>query len=244
MNAVDKGRVSGLAEMNIPCTKEHGAWVMFAIAFVTGMVKAGSMEALSLIVFVSMALFLMAKAPVATFFRRGDRSVLPFVALYLALGSAGCLYSIVKKPDLIFLYGAGIVLVILYFLFGRKSLPVLSEASAMATMGLVASIAASIGSEIVSHLYLWFMFFLFYLASSFRVRLTMKKYRVIGGAYSCLMVLLSGVMAFKGELMFLAFLPLMEDFYAALRGGREEFKRIGIIETVKSVIFALAVIIL
>lgn len=230
--------------MKIPYTKEHGAWVMFAIAFVTGTAKAGSIGAVNLIVFISLAFFLMAKAPMASLLRRGDKNGLPFIFLYIILGAFGCLYSIIRHTDLIFLYSAGVILIILYFIFGRKGLPVLSEASAMAIMGLVAAISASVSNGIQPKLYLWLMFFVFYLASSFRVRLTMKKYRVISGLYSGLILLLSSIMVFLGEPLFLSFFPLIEDLYSAAKGTREEFKRIGIIETIKSAVFALLVIIL
>ena len=228
--------------MKIPYTKEHGAWVMFGIAFITGTAKAGMITAVGLIVFLSLALFLMAKAPVATLLRRGEKSGLPFIALYIILGSAGCIYSIIRKPDLIFLYGAGVCLIILYFIFGRKSLPVLSEASAMAIMGLVASIAASLNSDVPGQLYLWVMFFVFYFASSFRVRFTMMKYRIISGVYSSLILLLSVIGAYTGRAIFISFLPLFEDLYSSVKGKKEEFKRIGIIETLKSIVFAALII--
>lgn len=230
--------------MKIPYTKEHGAWVMFAIAFVTGTAKAERVDEVNLVLFLSMALFLMAKAPVSGFLRTSDKSGLPFIALYGALGAAGCLYSILRQPDLLVLYLAGLVLIFLYFIFARKGFPVLSEASAMAIMGLVAGISSSIGGDILSKLSLWLMFFLFYLASSFRVRLMMKKYRTIAVVYSSLMLLLSGVMTALGRSVFIAFLPLLEDLFAAQRGRKEEFKRIGIIETVKSIVFALLIIVI
>lgn len=229
--------------MKIPYTKEHGAWVMFAIAFITGTAKAGRIESLNIVVFISLAFFLMSKAPVASLLRRGNKSGLPFIFFYIVLGASGCIYSVIKNTDLIFLYTVGVILIILYFFFGRRSLPVLSEASAMAIMGLVASISASVSSEMLPKLYLWPMFFAFYLASSFRVRLTMKHYRIISGAYSGLILSLSGIMVFTGKPLFLSFFPLIEDLFSAIRGTKEEFKRIGIIETVKSAIFALLVII-
>lgn len=224
-------------------TKEPGTWVMFVIAFITGIVKAGRADIATIIVFISLSLLLMLKAPLSAFFKRKDPDILPSIVLYSAVGSAGCLYSIIKQPSMIFLYAAGLVLVLPYFVFLRKGLPVLSEMCGMAVMGLVAGIAASIGSQIYPNLYLWGMFFVFYFASSFRVRLTIKKYRVMCVAYSGIVLLASILFAVAGHIwMYISFLPLAEDIYAAAVNKKESFKHLGIASTIKAIIFALLII--
>lgn len=215
---------------------------MFAIAFITGVVKAGRIDSATLIVFVSLSLFLMSKAPVAGFLRNKEKSLLPSIFFYIIAGSAGSLYSILKQPSLILLYVSAVIFIIPYFLFARKGSPVLSEASGMAIMGLVACIAASIGSEIPPNLYLWPMFFFFYFASSLRVRFTIKKYRVISGLYSGIVLLASAIMVYMGRMIFISYLPLIEDIYAALTGKKDDFKRLGIIETIKSIAFAILIL--
>lgn len=230
--------------MKIALTKEPGTWIMFAIAFITGAAKAGRVDSVTIVVFVSLSLFLMAKAPIASFLRNKDKSIIPTIILYIVAGSSGSLYSILKQPALILLYGCAIILIIAFFLFGRKGSPLLSEASGMAIMGLVACIAASLGGEISANLYLWLMFFVFYFASSLRVRFTIKKYRILSGIYSGLILLLSAFMVYMGRWIFLSFIPLVEDSYSALTGKREDFKRLGIKETIKAIVFALLVIII
>lgn len=229
--------------LKLTYTKEPGTWVMFVIAFITGAAKAGRIDIKTIIVFISLSLLLMLKAPLSVFFKRKDPDSLPPIILYSVIGSAGCLYSIIKQPPIIFLYAAGLTLMLPYFVFLRKGLPVLSEACGMAAMGLVASIAASIGNRIYPNLYLWGMFFAFYFASSFRVRFMINKYRVLSGVYSGLIMLFSAVMAYAGKWMFVAFLPLIEDIYAAITGKRDDFKKLGIIETIKSVAFAFLLVV-
>lgn len=228
--------------MKIPFTKEPGSWVMFGIAFVTGAAKANEISCMTFVILVSLSLLLMAKAPLSILLKRRDRDIVLPLTGYILIGSAGCLYSIIKQPQLIALYAAGAILVSLYFTLGRKDFPVLSEASGMAIMGLAAAIAASAGNDISSKLYLWPVFFLFYLASSFRVRFAMMRYRIISGIYSGILIVASGIMAYAGRLVFLSFLPLAEDIYSAITGRKEDFKRLGIIETIKSVIFGLILI--
>lgn len=215
---------------------------MFGIAIVAGAAKANGISCMTFVVLFSLTLFLMAKAPLSILLKRRDRDIILPLTCYILIGSAGCLYSIIKQPQLIVLYASGAILVSLYFILGRKGFPVLSEASGMAIMGLAAAIAASAGNDISSKLYLWPMFFLFYLASSFRVRFAIMRYRIISGIYSGLLIATSGIMAYAGRLVFLSFLPLAEDVYSAITGKKEEFKRLGMIETIKSVIFGLILI--
>lgn len=215
---------------------------MFGVAFITGAIKAESLTALTIIVFISLSLLLAAKTPASGFLKRREKAVLYSMVIFLLPGLSGCLYSAVKQPSLIFLYAAGMALLILYFILLRKGFPFISEACGMAIMGLVAGIAASVNGEIMPNLYLWFMFFAFYLSSSFRVRLTIARYRLISGIYAALMLFLAGLMALTGRLIFMSFLPLIEDVYSSVRGKKESFKSLGIISTIKAVVFALLLI--
>ncbi|MEW6410457.1 MAG: YwiC-like family protein [Nitrospirota bacterium] len=233
-----------MGSLNIPYTREPGSWIIFAIAFVTGTVKAGRIDLTSIILLISLALFLMAKTPFSNILKKKGRSELAFILLYITIGSLGCLYSISIQPSMLFLYIAGIILISLYFIFGRKGFLLLSEASGMATMGLVSAIAAGVGGEILSKIYLWPMFFIFYFASSLRVRFAITKYRLLSRIYSGIILTVSGVMIYTGKLIFLSFLPLLEDFYSALKVKKEGFKRLGVLETIKALIFAFILILI
>lgn len=223
-------------------TKEPGTWVMFAIAFVTGAIKTGTPDFIALLVFVSLTLFLLAKAPLASFLKSRDKGLLPLVIAFAAGGIAAGVYPVMTRPHLVLLYAAAAVLILFFFIFLKKGLPLLSDACGMAIMGDVACMAASINSSIQPNLYLWLFFFAFYFASSFRVRFTIRRYRVLSGVYSGLIVFAGLVMALEGRLLFLSFLPLVEDVYAALSGRRDDFKTLGIIETAKSILFAVILI--
>lgn len=229
--------------MRLSYTKEPGTWVMFAIAFITGAIKAGRVDHVTVAAFVSLTLFLMAKGPVSSYLKNKDKGLLPSVVAFIVIGSAGSLYSILRQPYLTVLYGSAAVLIILFFFFLRKGFPLLAEACGMAIMGIVAGIAASLNGVIMLNLYLCLMFFVFYLASSLRVRFTIRKYRVLSGVYSGLIIAFSAVMVYTGNWMFVAFLPLIEDIYAAITGKRDDFKKLGIIETIKSVAFAFLLVV-
>ena len=217
---------------------------MFGIAFITGAIKADRITALTIIVFISLSLFLTAKTPASNFLKRREKSVLYSMGIFLLPGSFGCLYSALKQPFLIFLYMPGMILLVLYFVLLRKGFPTLSEACGMAIMGLVASIAASVARGTASFFYLGLMFFSFYLASSFRVRFAVPRFRMISGIYSGIALLVSIIMVSAGRLIFLSFLPLTEDVYSSLKGKKESFKSLGIISTIKAIVFALLLIVL
>lgn len=219
-------------------TKEPGTWVMFVIAFIAGAIKAEKIDHITVITFISLSLFLMAKGPVASYLKKKDHGLRWSIGIYILLGFAGTLYSVLSQPYLVILYGAAFVLIIFFFFFLRKGFPLFSEVCGMAIMGIAAGIAASINGAILPNFYLCLVFFVFYLASSFRVRFTIKKYRVFSGVYSGLIILFSVVMVSTGNRIFVAFLPLIEDIYASITGKRDDFRRLGIIETLKSVVFA------
>lgn len=224
--------------MKLFYTKEPGTWVMFVIAFITGAIKAGSMDHVTVITFVSLSFFLMAKGPVASYLKKKDQAFLSSIVIYILIGSAGSLYSVLSRPYLVILYGAAFVLIVFFFFFLRKGFPLPAEVCGMAIMGIAAGIAASINGAILPNLYLSMIFFVFYIASSLRVRFTIKKYRVLSGVYSGIIILFSAAMIYTGNRLFVAFLPLIEDVYAAITGRKEDFRRLGIIETIKSVVFA------
>jgi hypothetical protein len=224
-------------------TREYGSWVMCSVSFIAGTVKAGQISGLTAVVFFSIGLLLMAKAPAERLLRRPDSLAWRSLFIFAVPALAGVVYSVFRQQSLVYLYLCGVGVLVLYVLIRGKGYLVAEEAAGMAVMGLVAAIAASLGGEVASHLYLWPLFFAFYFSSSLRVRVVKPLYRVLGGVYSGALLLSGVVLAFVGNYMMLAFLPLLEDLYAALRGRKEPFKRLGIIESIKAVVFAVLVII-
>ncbi len=237
-----------LAKRALPYTREPGSWVMFLMAFAAGTAVGGRLVTMSVIVFVSMALMLLARTPVFHMVRGRKWEFLPDVALLVLPALVGIFYSAWLYPALGLLYAAGAPLFALaYYFEGRRGKlpPVFAEACGMAIMGLVAAIASSVTGGIGRHLYLWAVFSLFYFASSFRVRYAnFPGYRRIGALYCGLLITGGVAAAWLGHPVFLAFLPLAEDFYSALRpGGRKlKFRQIGLISTVKALVFAAIVV--
>lgn len=225
-------------------TKEPGTWVMFLTAYITGFIKGGRASWLPVIVFISLSLLLMAKAPVSVFLKRREQDALYSAGFLLLPAFLGCLYSAVKQPLLIFFYAVGTVLLISYFVFLAKGFPVVSEGCGMAVMGLAAGVAAAAEGETALALCLSGMFFSFYLASSFRVRFSIPGYRITSGAYSGGVLIAAGIIASTGKPIFLSFLPLLEDVYSSFRGRKESFKRLGILSTLKTVAFAMLLVVL
>ena len=227
-------------------TKEPGSWVMFLAAFVSGAVVSGRFVTMSVIVFVSLALMLLAKSPVVSMFRGRKWGLLPDVSVMVLPALAGIFYSAWLYPPLAFLYGAGAALFALNYYFEthrKKFPPICAEACGMAIMGLMAAVAASVTGGIERHLYLWAVFSLFFFASSFRVRyFNFPKYRPAGAIYSGLLAAGGIAAAALGHPVFLAFLPLSEDFYRSMRPMKEKFKRIGLISSAKVLVFAALVI--
>ncbi len=229
-------------------TREPGAWVMLLVAFAAGTAVSGRFVTISVIVFFSLVLLLLAKSP-ALFMIRGRRwEFLPDMAALVLPAVAGIFYSAWLYPPLGFLYGAGAALVALNYHFGGKGgkfQHVFAEACGMAVMGLVATIASSLSGGILRHLYLGAFFFLFYLASSFRVRYAGSPgFRRIGMIYSALLVAGGIAAAALAHPAGLSFLPLVEDFYSSLKIGKQRpaLRRIGLISTAKALVFAVLIV--
>lgn len=231
----------------ISYTKEPGSWIMFVTAFAAGMWIGGGPRTITVIIFVSLSLFLLIKAPAVQMIRSGKPDPLPALAMLALPGAAGLAYSVWLYPPLSFLYTAGALLFALNYFFERKRgkpSQLYAQACGMAIMGEVAVISSSAAGAIEKHLYLWALFFLFYLASPFRVRFSsgVKKYRLIGGIYSGALLAGGVAGAALGYPALLAFLPLSEDVYSALTGRKFKLKQIGVISTIKTVIFAAVIV--
>ncbi len=225
-------------------TAEPGSWVMFLAAFAAGAAKAASFGIESATVLLTLFLFLLAKSPALKLIKNREPQAV-WSALVLGVPAiSGLVFSAMRGPFLLPLYAAGGALLALNLLSARRGHLLRAEAFGMAVMGLAAVMAESAGDGRPAGLYLWPIFFAFFFSSSFRVRLAVKKYRIIGALYAGAILTASAALALMGHLLFIAFSPLLEDFYSALKGGREKFREIGLKEAAKTAIFAAIVIML
>ena len=219
---------------------------MFLAAFAAGVLVSGGPRMITAIVFVSLTLLLLVKTPAVNMIRSSNLDRLPDLAMLALPGFAGLAYSAWLSPSLGLLYAAGALLFALNYYFGKdgkskKFPPIYAEGFGMAIMGQVAVISSSVTGGIGKHLYLWAMFSLFYFASCFRVRYPgLKRYRPIGAVYSGALLLAGLAGAALGHPVLLAFLPLAEDVWSAVkrREKKEKFRQIGLLSTAKVLVFA------
>ena len=241
-NAGASGRQKTLA-----WKKEPGAWVMFLAAFAAGTAVSGRFVTISAIVFFSLAFLLLAKSPLLSMIRGRRWEYLPDMAALVLPAAAGISYSAWLYPSLGLLYGAGAALMALNYYLDAGSgrfRHLYAEACGMAIMGLVATIASSVSGGISRHLVLGGAFFLFYFASSFRVRYAvLPGLRRIGMVYCALLVAGGIAAAAFSHPAGLAFLPLIEDIGASLKTGKRKLglKRIGLLSTAKVLVFAVLI---
>ncbi len=237
-----------------PYTKEPGPWIMFLAAYISGVFVAGGPRVITVIVLVSLSILLLIKSPVANMLRtrRAGQLFHSGLAMLALPAFAGLGYSLWLYPPLGLLYAAGALLLALnYYFEGKRTVfpPVYSEACGMAVMGLAAVIGASVAGGILKGLYLWPLFSLFYLASSFRVRYQgrkKKKYRKTGGMYSGALLFGGLAGAALGHMVLLAFLPLAEDVFSAVRqpGEKQKLRQIGMLSAAKVIVFSALVVLL
>ncbi len=235
-------------------TKEPGSWIMFLAACISGVLAAGGPRVITAIVFVSLSVLLLIKTPVVNMLRtrRAGQLFKSGLATLALPASAGLAYSIWLYPPLGLLYAGGALLLALNYYFEGKrtaSPPIFAEVCGMAVMGLVAVIGASLAGGISRYLYLWPLFSLFYFASSFRVRYQGRKqkiYRLAGGIYSGALLVSGLAAAALGHPVLLAFLPLAEDVFSAVRQPAEnkKLKQIGLLSAAKVIVFAALVVFL
>lgn len=241
------GKVQKSKSKNLSWKKEPGAWVMFLAAFSSGAAVSGRFVMVSAIVFFSLVLMLLAKSPLLSMIRGRRWEYLPDMAALVLPAAAGISYSAWLCPPLGLLYGAALGLMALnYYLEGRGK-RFLAEACGMAIMGLVAVIASSVSGGVTRHLFLGAAFFLFYFASSFRVRYaTFPGLRRTGLIYCSLLVAGGVAAALFSHPAGLAFLPLIEDIVASLKTVEQKQKpklrRLGLISTAKVLFFAVLIV--
>jgi hypothetical protein len=195
------------ARYRLSLSAEPGSWVMFIAAFAAGSAKAAGFGVVNLAVFFSLGLMLLAKPSASRVYKKNYGENLFTLVVLFVPAAAGLVYSAFLQPPLVPLYIAGALLFLLHIASFSRGRLVLSEAFGMALMGLSAYIAASMGGGIGSGIYLWPMFFVFYLASSFRVRLGIKRYRLVAILFNGAVLASSLFLAALGNLLFLAFLP-------------------------------------
>ncbi|MDA8173348.1 MAG: hypothetical protein M0018_02015 [Nitrospiraceae bacterium] len=238
---------------------EPGSWVMFLAAWWTGAavsaapaVSDGGAPAItpfSVLVFLAFcALLLIKPAAPAALKQRAFRPV-----LYMALPPLAVLAGAAwLKPSLASFYLAGGVLMAIYFFIERKS-HFYAEIAGMAVMGLAAAVSVAVNNwnavwndgGPLPGIRLGLLFFAFFLSSPLRVRLASPKYRKAAIVYSGVILACSISAGLSGHPVFFAFLPLAEDLFSAIRKRtKENFRAIGITESVKTVTFAILVAVL
>jgi len=237
----------------IPFPKEHGVWAMLFTSLAIGFAVAGRITGAGAGVCLSLSMLLMLKAPLREMFRgRRTPRLTAWALLYSFLGGLSILPFLPRvTPELAVLTGAVMGICVPVYLYGlarRREMQARFEIPAMALISLSAAFAyRSAGGEDGGLLLrLWLLCFLFYAASSFRVRSTPRSAtRIPGLAYTGVVLILAGGAALTGTLpplAALAFAPLLEDLWRGLRPRKESFSALGRIELAKTLVFAVLLV--
>lgn len=221
---------------------------MLAASIITGSAAAGSFNPTVLSTAAALSLLFMAKAPLKSILRNSpDKGAFAWLAGYVVAASLLIFPLLPHVPIQLAVVAAVVVIIVgpvyLLAMRDRKEMRLSSEIPAMAVISLAAPFAytAAGGESTGVMLSIWLLGLSYYAASSFRVR-TVPGSNLLKPALAYYAVLATGLtIAVIGgiipPLAAIAFLPLVENAFRALRPAREKISRLGRIELVKLAVF-------
>jgi hypothetical protein len=234
--------------MTIPFPKEHGVWAMLAVSVIIGSGAAGSFTTASAALSISLFFLLTSKAPIRSLLRGDDKNSIWWCLAYLTLSGLFMLPMIPLMSIDLFILTTAVMLpavpIYLYAMWKKREMRIGYEIPAMLLLALAApfAYAAAGGTQLKVMLILLALCFLYYAASSFRVRSTPgSKSLKAGLAYDTLLiagVAMAASSALIPPLAALGFLPILENAWRALSPKKEKLSQLGRVEVIKIVIFA------
>ena len=242
---------------DVPFPREYGSWGILITACVIGVFIQQDPSWTDLVFVAGICLVFMTKASLGAFIRR--RSPFSFILTfgYAATGLfllAPVLFRM-QKENVLFLSAVPLLTVIVYALsaYLHKERASVVEFFAMATLTLPVLFFSTAGSNgiDVSIAALWFLSFLYFSASIFKVKMLLFKKRFFRIANLVYLILVLAVIALfiYGNIVpwpaGAAFLPLLDNVYSTFHehNGKRNLKRIGVFELVKGTVFACILIV-
>ena len=242
---------------DVPFPREYGSWGILITSCIIGVFLQQHPSWIDLVSIAGIGMLFMTKASIAAFIRR--RTPLAFI-LTFGYAAAGLFLLApvllhMRIENILILSVVPLLTVTVYalsaYLHRERASPV--EFFAMATLTLPVlffSTAAhnAMNAEIAA---LWFLTFLYFSASIFKVKMLIVKkrfFRIANLVYLFLVFIVLSILIYGDIVPLLAgaaFLPLMDNVYStfAEHGGKRNLKRIGIFELVKGSAFACILIV-
>ena len=244
---------------DIPFPKEYGSWGILITSCVIGIGLQHNPARDTLTTLASLAgiaALFATKASIGAAVRRRSAGMLVFTLAYAGAGLALLVPALsrLSSGHILGLAAVPSITVAVYVLsaYLHRERAAVVEYSAMATLTLPVLFFYVTRTDTISMaiLSLWFVSFLFFSASIFKVKLLIfgsRSFRIAAVAH------VAAACAFMAAFVYtliipwttgLAFLPLLDNLYSALmhRRSRVSLKRVGITELIKGIIFAAVLI--
>ncbi len=243
---------------DIPLPREYGSWGILITSCVIGVfLQQQQITWLTFSSLAGIAMLFMTKTPLSAFIRRRNNLALIFTFIYTASGLLLLAPALLQMSvqNILIISVIPLLTVVVYALsaYLHKERASVVEFSAMATLTLPVLFFpiqsnTPMDSGIVS---LWFLSFLYFSASIFKVKMLLFRkhfYRVASLIYLGIVFLFLSILIYLHrvpELTGAAFLPLLDNVSSTFYrfGGKKNLKLVGIFELIKGTVFAVIIIV-
>ena len=242
---------------DVPFPREYGSWGILITSCIIGVFLQQHPSWMDLLSVAGICMLFMTKASIAAFMRRRT----PF-AIILTFGYAVAGLVLLapvllhmRIENILILSVVPLLTVTVYALsaYLHRERASLVEFFAMATLTLPVLFFATEGHNAINGeiAALWFLSFLYFSASIFKVKMLIFKkrfFRIANLVYLFLVFIVLSILVYGDIVPLLAgtaFLPLLDNVYSTfpVHSGKRNLKRIGIFELVKGTAFACILIV-
>ena len=237
---------------DVPFPREYGSWGILITSCIIGVFLQQHPSWMDLVSIAGIGMLFMTKASIAAFIRR--RTPLAFI-LTFGYAAAGLFLLApvllhMRIENILILSVVPLLTVTVYALsaYLHRERASLVEFFAMATLTLPVLFFSTASHNAMNEgkAALWFLTFLYFAASIFKVKMLIVKkrfFRIANLVYLFLVFIVLSILIYGDIVPLLAgaaFLPLLDNVYSTFpaHNGKRNLQRIGIFELVKGTAFA------
>ncbi len=242
---------------DVPFPREYGSWGILITSCIIGVFLQQHPSWMDLISVAGICMLFMTKASIAAFTRRRTLFAIILIFGYAASGLFLLAPVLVHmRIENILILSVVPLLTVMVYAFSaylHRERASLVEFFAMATLTLPVLFFSAEGQNAMNGAIaaLWFLSFLYFSASIFKVKMLIVKkrfFRIANLVYLLLVFTVISILIYGDIVPLLtgaAFLPLLDNVYSTFpaHSGKRNLKRIGIFELVKGTVFACILIV-
>ena len=237
---------------DVPFPREYGSWGILITSCIIGVFLQQHPSWIDVLSVAGICMLFMTKASMGAFIRRHTlfAFILTFGYAVAGLFLLAPVLLFMRIENILILSAVPLLTVMVYALsaYLHRERASLVEFFAMATLTLPVLFFSTEGHHAINGeiAALWFLSFLYFSASIFKVKMLIFKkhfFRIANLGYLFFVLIVLSILIYRDVVPWLAgaaFLPLLDNVYSTFpsRHGKRNLKRTGIFELVKGTVFA------